>query len=193
MTIESILEAVLYASGQSVSIKKLSSVLDLDEDAIKLGLQRLQTQLQEQERGLALILEEKNAELVTSADAADAVRAVLEVEAQGELSKAAMEALAIIAYRGPITRPELEQIRGIQSSMILRILAIRGLIEQKEETRLGQPVYMVTSEFFKHMGYTSADQLPDYHSLRNHVSVESALSELEAPTQPSLTSTQHDS
>ena len=189
MTVHALLEAALYAAGQSVSIRKLAQVLSLDEDAITQGLNILKKELDEQERGLTLIFDGKHAELVTHADAAEYVRSLLETESQGELSKASMEALAIIAYRGPMTRPELEQIRGIQSSMILRILSIRGLIELKDEMRLGQPVYAVTADFFKHIGYTRAEELPDYESLRNHVSVETVLRELEPMvTQPPLSS-----
>lgn len=189
MTINALLEAALYAAGQSVSIRKLAQVLALDEDAVMQGLKSLQTELAVQERGLALMIDGKNAELVTNPEAAEAVRALLDIESQGELSKASMEALAILAYRGPMTRPELEQIRGIQSSTILRILSMRGLIEAKEEMRLGQPIYAVTPEFFKYIGFTSAEQLPDYEQLRNHVSVETVLKELEPMvTQPPLSS-----
>lgn len=189
MTTHALLEAALYAAGQSVSIRKLAQVLDLDEDAVMQGLKRLQHELVEQERGLVLMLDAKHAELVTNPEAADTVRSLLDIDSQGELSKASMEALAILAYRGPMTRPELEQIRGIQSSTILRILSMRGLIEAKEEMRLGQPVYAVTPEFFKHIGFTSAEQLPDYEQLRNHVSVETVLKELEPMvTQPPLSS-----
>ena len=189
MTINSLLEAALYAAGQSVSIRKLAQVLELDEDAVVNGLTGLKSELEAQERGLSLMMDGKNAELVTHPEAADAVRALLDIETQGELSKASMEALAILAYRGPMTRPELEQIRGIQSSTILRILSMRGLIEAKEEMRLGQPIYAVTSEFFKHIGFTGAEQLPDYEQLRNHVSVETVLKELEPiVTQPPLSS-----
>ncbi|MFO0765117.1 MAG: SMC-Scp complex subunit ScpB [Patescibacteria group bacterium] len=189
MTTHALLEAALYAAGQSVSIRKLAQVLDLDEDAVMHGLKRLQQELIEQERGLVLMLDAKNAELVTSPEAADAVRSLLDIDAQGELSKASMEALAILAYRGPMTRPELEQIRGIQSSTILRILSMRGLIEAKEEMRLGQPIYAVTPDFFKHIGFTSAEELPDYEQLHNHVSVETVLKELEPMvTQPPLSS-----
>lgn len=179
MTVHALLEAALYAAGQSISIKKLAQVLSLDEDAIVQGLDILKKDLEEQERGLVLLVDGKQAELVTHPDAAETVRSLLDIESQGELSKASMEALAIIAYRGPMTRPELEQIRGIQSSTILRILSMRGLIDQTDEMRLGQPVYTVTADFFKHIGFTSAAELPDYEQLRNHTSVETVLKELE--------------
>lgn len=186
MTISAMLESLLYASGQPVSIKKLAQVLDLDVDAIYQGLQTLRNDLERDERGFVVLITDSTAELVTHPEMAQAIRTLLDVETQGELSKASMEALSIIAYRGPMTRPELEQIRGIQSSMVIRHLLLRGLIEQRDEQRLGQPVYAVTSEFFKHIGYTSAEELPDYELLRNHHAVTTVLEELEAPTQPSL-------
>jgi chromosome segregation and condensation protein ScpB len=77
-----------------------------------------------------------------------------------------------------MTRPEIEQIRGIQSSLILRNLMLRGLIEQKEDVRLGQPTFGVTVAFFKHIGLSGADELPDYVALRGNSAVEQALQEL---------------
>ena len=80
MTINALLEAALYAAGQSVSIRKLAQVLALDEDAVSQGLKSLQTELAENERGLALMIDSKNAELVTNPEAAEAVRALLDVK-----------------------------------------------------------------------------------------------------------------
>ena len=81
------------------------------------------------------------------------------------VSRPSLEALAVLAYRGPLTRPELEQIRGVQSSMILRNLMIRGLVEMKEDLRLGQPVYRVTVDFLKHIGADRVESLPDFEKL----------------------------
>ena len=78
----------------------------------------------------------------------------------GELSRPSLEALTILAYRGPLTRPELEQIRGVHSSLILRNLLLRGLIEEKEDARLGQPLYSVTLDFLRHIGLASVEELP---------------------------------
>jgi segregation and condensation protein B len=124
--------------------------------------------------------------LVTLPEAADDIRAVLKAEVRAELSRPSLEALAILAYRGPLTRPELEQIRGVQSSLILRNLLLRGLIEMKSEVRLGQPVYGVTADFLKYLGLASLEELPDFAMLHQHPVVQQVLQELEAPTQPAL-------
>jgi segregation and condensation protein B len=117
---------------------------------------------------------------------AETVRSVLKAEVQGELSRPSMEALAILAYRGPMTRPELEQIRGVQSALILRNLMMRGLVEMGEETRVGQPTYSVTLDFYKHLGLAKPEELPDYQALRGNSAVEQALAELEPKEDPNL-------
>ena len=125
-------------------------------------------------------------ELVTRSEAADLVKQVVNAEAQGELTRAALETLTILAYRGPLTRPELEQIRGIHSAVILRNLLLRGLIEQKEDSRLGQPVYSVTFEFLNHLGLSGVEQLPEYAALHGNATVSQVLADLTpSPAEPS--------
>jgi segregation and condensation protein B len=87
--------------------------------------------------------------------------------------------LSILAYRGPLTRAELEQIRGVQSAIILRNLMLRGLVETREEARLGQPVFQVTMDFVKHLGLARLEDLPDFTALHTHPTVEQVLDQLE--------------
>ncbi len=186
MTIDAHLEAVLFAAGGSLTIRRLCDVCQVSSEEVEAGLQVLQTRL-EQGSGLQVVRHGSDVELVTHPDASEAVRLVAKVEAQSELSKAALEALSILAYRGPLTRPELEQIRGVQSVIILRNLMLRGLVEAREENRLGQPVYQVTMEFVKHLGLTRVDDLPDFASLHAHPTVEHVLDQLDAkPTPPPI-------
>jgi segregation and condensation protein B len=83
-----------------------------------------------------------------------------------------------------MTRPELEQIRGIQSSLILRNLMLRGLVEEKEDTRLGQPMYSITFDFLKHLGLSNVEALPDYEDLRGNSTVSDVLQDLEVKSLP---------
>ncbi len=185
MSLESQLEAILFVSGEPIAIKKLVGLVQEDPDRIHEALEALRLRLDACDSALQLVVHEHQAELVTRSEYAELVRALAKDQAQGELSKPAMEALAILAYRGPLTRPELEQIRGVQSSMILRNLMLRGLVEQTEEVRIGQPVYRVTIEFLKHLGVEGIGDLPDYELMREHPNVTQILGEL-APTQQGL-------
>jgi len=96
-------------------------------------------------------------------------------EQSGELTKPSLETLTIVAYRGPITKAELEQIRGVNCSLIIRNLLIRGLIVGDEEVGNGQIYYRVTVDFLKYLGLNFAAELPDYARLHSAENLESIL------------------
>ncbi|MFZ6014912.1 MAG: SMC-Scp complex subunit ScpB [Patescibacteria group bacterium] len=177
MNLDQKLEAILFAAGKPLSIRKLVELSGAEADDVREALGELSERLQ---NGSGLILQEyeNDVALATNPEAAEYVKKVVKDETMGELTKASLEALTILAYRGPMTRPELEQIRGVQSSMILRNLMIRGLAEQKEDQRLGQPTYAVTFDFLKHLGLKSVSDLPDYEKLRGHAALSDMLDQL---------------
>ncbi|MFA6099947.1 MAG: SMC-Scp complex subunit ScpB [Patescibacteria group bacterium] len=177
MKLDQTIEAILFAAGKPLTVRKLSELNDVKTDEVEDALEMLKERLQ---AGSGLMLQEygKEFELVTQPEAADVVKQVVKDEEQGELTRASLEALTILAYRGPMTRPELEQIRGIQSALILRNLMIRGLVEQKDDERLGQPTFAVTFDFLKHLGLASVKDLPDYESLRGNAAISDMLDRL---------------
>ncbi|MBD3281555.1 SMC-Scp complex subunit ScpB [Candidatus Uhrbacteria bacterium] len=179
MNLEQIIEAILFAAGKPLSERKLADLTGKKTDEVSVALDGLQERLSE--RGVILQRYEKDVELVTHPEVAEYVSKVVKDEEQGELTRAALEALTILAYRGPMTRPELEQIRGVQSSMILRNLMIRGLVEQKEDMRLGQATYAVTFDFLNHLGLKSIKDLPEYEELRGHTAISDMLEQLKEP------------
>ncbi len=179
MNLEQIIEAILFASGKTLSERKLAELTGKKVEEVSEALDMLQDRLVD--RGIILQRYEKEVELVTHPEAAEYVKKVVKDEEQGELTRAALEALTILAYRGPMTRPELEQIRGVQSSMILRNLMIRGLVEQKEDMRLGQATYAVTFDFLNHLGLKNINELPDYDELRGHSAISDMLDQLKEP------------
>lgn len=181
MTLDARIEAVLFATAQAMTVKRLSELLQAETAEIKEALDVLAERLEASGSGVQLLAHGSEAELVTRPEAAELVRAAIKAEATGELTRPSLEALAILAYRGPMTRPELEQIRGVQSALILRNLMMRGLAEMKEDVRLGQPTYAVTSDFLKHLGVDRIDALPDFDALHGHPVVEQVLKELETP------------
>jgi len=111
--------------------------------------------------------------LVTGVQNSELIKALVKDEKTGELSQPSLETLTIIAYRGPITKPILEQIRGVNCSLILRNLLIRGLIQ--EEKQGNGIVYFVTPELLKYLGLVSVNDLPNYEKLHQVENLEEFL------------------
>jgi len=181
MKLDALLEAILFAAASPLGVQKLANLSEHSSEDVERALGALGDRLKDSESGLRLARSGKEVELVTVGEAAEVVAKAVRHEIQGELTRPSLEALTILAYRGPMTRPEIEQIRGVQSALILRNLMLRGLVEQREETRLGQPMYAVTLDFLKHLGISEVSELPDFETLRSNSAVEQVLQELETP------------
>ena len=185
MNLDAILEAVLFAVAQPMSVRKLATLTGETVEDVREAVKALEERKGKVEGGICVMVHDDEVELVTCPDAAETVRAALKQEIHGELTRPSLEALAILAYRGPLTRPELEQIRGVQSALILRNLMLRGLVEQREDQRLGQPLFSVTAEFLKSIGSSKVEDLPEYEGLHAARAVEQVLNELNPPEPPS--------
>jgi segregation and condensation protein B len=174
------LMAILFAGARPFSVRRLGELCGVSTKEVEAAFEELGTTLE----ALPLMLQVSgnDVQLVTRPEYADVVKQVVRDELAGELSRPSLETLTILAYRGPLTRPELEQIRGVHSSVILRNLLLRGLIEEKEDARLGQPTYTVTFAFIQHLGLKSLEELPEYDALRGHEHVVDILKELGGET-----------
>ncbi len=154
------LESLLFVAGEPAPIERLASALGLPPEAIEQGLARLAMQLQD--RGIRLQRHHDTVQLVTMPEAADVIEVYLGLDLTTKLSRAALETLAIIAYRQPITRPQIEAIRGVSSDGVIRTLLHRGLIQ--EVGRLdtaGRPMlFGTTPDFLNYFGISSLDELP---------------------------------
>lgn len=184
LSLDRAIESILFVTARPVPVKRLTELCECQPEEIHEALNVLANRLKESGSALQVLVHAHEVELVTCGDVADIVRKTVKEEEQGELSRPALEALAVLAYRGPLTRPELEQIRGVQSSMILRNLLLRGLIEMQEDGPLGQPTYQVSLPFLKQLGVEGVEGLPDYGALRGSPVVEQVLKELDAPAEP---------
>ena len=178
---DALLGAVLFAAARPLTVKQLADSTQLDADEVSSGLEELERRLEASQIGIQLLRHGAEVELVTHPDAAFAIARIVNADISGELTRPSLEALTILAYCGPLTRAELEHIRGVQSTLILRNLMLRGLVEETPEGKLGQPTYAVTVDFIRHIGLNNVKTLPDYEELRGHASVEDVLAELEAP------------
>lgn len=164
MNLKSKVESILFVSGSPIDVSKLAKLLEVKKDDIESSIEELQLDYKNNNRGIQIAQVGDRYQVVTSADNSKEVGSFLKQEVIGELTRPQLETLTIIAYRGPIVKPELEQIRGVNCTIILRNLMIRGLIEEGE-IRDGMDTYLVTHEFLKFLGITDIKNLPDYEKL----------------------------
>ncbi len=159
------LHALLFASGEPLSKKRLESLLGIKSAELKLALAALDTSLQNS--GTTLVQTEGEVELRTAPEAAPIVKKLRESELSRDLGKASLETLAVIAYQTGTTRGEIDWVRGVNSSASLRTLLMRGLIEGREDERDKRRVrYSITTEALAHLGARNIEELPRFAELR---------------------------
>lgn len=163
------IESLLFITGEPLSFEDLVRFLKREPEAIKEALEALKEDYQIGKRGLVILEHQGRYQLTTSPETSELVADYLKETLKEELTPAALETLAIIAYKGPITRAEIENIRGVNSSFILRNLLIRGLIEREVDPKRPQAyLYQISFEFLRKLGLSRIEDLPDYqkfHSL----------------------------
>lgn len=160
---KAIIEAILFAAGRPVSKKELVLSLEMAEEEIENIISSMQEEYQAQERGIEIIKIEQSYQLATRKDLHDFIYPVLDKRNKPNLSNAALETLAIIAYNPKITRAEIESIRGVSADACVYKLMEYGLIEEAGKIDLpGKPMsYQTTSDFLRMFGYTSLEDLPE--------------------------------
>ncbi len=168
--IASQIEALLFVHGEPMEITKLTKLLRAERDTIDQAVAYLKTALDNEERGIDLLEHEGVLQLVTKKDFAELIKRFTKQEVKEELTPATLETLSIVAYAGPLSRAEIEYIRGVNSSFTLRNLLIRGLVERRiDPKRQNAYLYFPSADFLKHLGLTNIEELPEYahyHTLR---------------------------
>ncbi len=156
-------EAVLFAAAEPIEYTKLASVLGMDDEQILLIMDALNKKYSAEDSGICLVQLDTKYQLCSKKEFVDAVRSVLDLKRNAPLSQAAFEVLAIIAYNQPITKPYIEQIRGVDCSGVVNTLCSRGLIEEKGRLDVpGRPVlYGTTAAFLRCFSLKSLDDLPE--------------------------------
>jgi segregation and condensation protein B len=174
--LESVIESLLFVSGEPLAVSRLAQVSGTSEEEVSDALSGLAEAYAASCRGLMLVRRDGEVQLATKAENASYLESMVKGALQESLSKAALEVLSVIAYRGPIARAEIEAIRGVNCSMTLRNLLMRELIE-----RQGNPndsrgyLYVVSVRFLRELGLGGASELPDYEALRRDDRVEAVL------------------
>ena len=155
-----LLEGLLFVASEPAAIERLATALDVPIARVEQGLQQLEAQLEH--RGIRLQRHNGSAQLVSAPEAADAIEVFLGLDLSTKLSRAALEALAIIAYRQPVTRPQIEAVRGVNSDGVIRTLLHRGLIEEVGRLeQAGRPIlYGTTFAFLQYFGLENVEELP---------------------------------
>ena len=154
------LEAVLFVAPVSVTLSQLASALDISEREVE----KVLTQLGEdyQERGLRIQRHAGRIQLTTAPEAGESVERFLGMEITTYLSQAALEALSIVAYEQPVTRPQVDSVRGVNSDGVMKSLLHKGLIQDiGRADGPGRPIlYATTPEFLQQFGLNSLEEMP---------------------------------
>ena len=158
-------EALLFVATEAVSLERLAEVLGVETEEIEPALLILNQEYAD--RGMRIQRKGRRVQLVTAPEASELVRRFLGLELTGRLSPAALETLAIVAYRQPVTRAQIEAIRGVSSDSVLRTLVNRGLVEEVGRLdQAGRPsIFGTTFDFMQQFGISSLDQLPPLRDL----------------------------
>ncbi|MCH7610254.1 MAG: SMC-Scp complex subunit ScpB [Chloroflexi bacterium] len=154
------LEALLFASPGPATVDQLAVALEVRPAQVKVALTDLEAHYAE--RGLRIQYHKGGAQMTSAPEYAPEIERLLKLDSQAHLSRAALEVLAIITYKQPITRPDLDSIRGVNSDSSLRTLLRHGLIEEIGRTSgPGRPIlYGTSGEFLQHFGLSSLEELP---------------------------------
>ena len=164
----SVLEGLLFVAGDDgITLEEASYILELERSAVRQLLDELKKRLEDENSGLELLLTASHYKLVTKASLKSYIEKYAVSPYSSQLSQASLETLAIIAYKQPVTRVDIESIRGVQSSRSIQKLLLRDLIEEagRLETPGRPKLYKTTAYFMDYFGLESLDALPDASDL----------------------------
>lgn len=170
------IESILFVTGEPVSEKKLVKVLEATQEEVRRALEELRNDYNN--RGIVILQKEEEWQFGSAPDCKELIEQLVKSEFTEELSRAALETLTIVAYRGPLTRHALDFIRGVNSSFMLRNLLLRGLLERVENPKDARSyLYKISFDFLKHLGITRVEDLPQY--AENRARADDVLSQFE--------------
>ncbi len=156
------IEAILFVAGEAVGIRDLAKALRVEEKELKETLKKIGSEYDYEQRGFMLKRFGDKVQLATRPLYSEDVLRLLQPVQQQSLSQAAMETLAVVAYKQPVTRAEVEQIRGVKCDYSLQSLMMKGLIQEAgRKDTIGRPIlYATTDMFLSHFGIQGLDDLP---------------------------------
>ncbi|OGE76290.1 MAG: SMC-Scp complex subunit ScpB [Candidatus Doudnabacteria bacterium RIFCSPHIGHO2_02_FULL_48_21] len=167
MDLKSQIESLLFVAGRPVSLKELHKATGRPEDDIVKVLEELKKA--REDSGIIILEQDKKFLMSSNPEHTTAVKEFLNTDLRQKLTDAAIETLAIITYKQPVSRAEIEAIRGVNSQYTIRLLMMRGLIEKAAGKDARSNYYQTTHEFLQHLGITSIKDLPEFADLTSKV------------------------
>lgn len=181
MHIKSKIESLLFISAKPMSIKQLAELIKKDKKEIENAGKELVEEYRNNKKGIQIIKNSFKLQMVSSSENAKLIQEFIKDETTGDLSRPSLETLTIIAYRGPVSKIDLDRIRGVNCSLILRNLLLRGLIEAKNDSKKQEIYYTITFDFIRFLGINDARELPDYEKLSKDDTLDRMLDDEQSP------------
>lgn len=172
---KAVIEGLLFISGdEGLTFEEMKNILEIDNESLKTLLKELYKDYSNKDRGIKLELLGNHFKLTTKREHKDYYQKLIKKEESNKLSQSALETLSIIAYNEPISRIDIDEIRGVSSSYIIRKLLLKELIEEKGKSSApGRPtLYGVTSNFLDYFGLGSTKELPEIKQNKEEVKEE---------------------
>lgn len=165
MNLKSAIESILFIQGEPLAVSRIAKAAGAEKREVEEVLAELQGEYRE--RGIRIVQNGDEWQFATSSDNQEIVRRFTASDLEDDLTRASMEVLAIIAYKGPISRANIEYLRGVDSSYVIRNLLIRGLVSREENPKDRRSyIYRVAADFLNHIGAESLEALPRYGEFR---------------------------
>lgn len=170
----SVIEALLFVSGEPLKLREISNIIEQDMDSTKELIFELQRKYEEEDRGIMLISINDEYQLVSKPQNSDYIQKLLKTNTRQSLSQASLETLAIIAYKQPITRVSIDEIRGVKSDRAVLTLLDKGLIKESGRMEVaGRPIlYSTTEKFLLYFGLENLKQMPSLEEILNEEDME---------------------
>lgn len=161
MLLKSVIETILFVHGEPLPLEKIAKIAGVKKEEAGAALKELKNDLKD--RGIVMVEKDGAYQLGSHPENSKYIEDMVKSEFAEELTKAAVEVLAIVAYKGPLTRAEIEYIRGVNSSLTLRNLLMRGLVERIDNPKDARSfLYRISFDALKHLGLTKIEDLPQY-------------------------------
>ena len=167
MNLSSKIEALLFYRAEPVSIKTLSKLLEVDREEVCRGIEELKESLSN--RGVQLLTKDDEVELRTSPECSELIENIRKEELVRDLGKAGLETLSIVAYQGPVSRADIDYIRGVNSTFIIRNLLIRGLIDRVTNKGSRGFMYKPSFELLSFLGISNIEELPEFDTVKGEL------------------------
>ncbi len=175
MNLTSKLESILFVASKPLTTKRLAKATGKSVEDVVDAIETLILKYNRDDSGIHILREADTVHMGTNSANLEVVDGFVKHEVTGELTKAQLETLTVIAYRSPVLRSDIEKIRGVNCAVILRNLIMRGLVREYKSREEILSTYVVTTEALSALGIRETSELPKYEALHTHDHIESIM------------------